>query len=112
MAIFSILLGSAAIAQKPISCGIASYYGNAFHGKLTASGEIFNKEAMTAAHKFLSFGTKILVVNKSNERSVEVMITDRGPYTKNRILDLSEGAASKLRMKEKGIQEVCFSIIK
>lgn len=76
--------------------GNTSYYGNKFHGKRTASGSIFNMNAMTAAHKTLPFGTKVKVTNKKTKQSVIVKITDRGPFTKGRILDLSKGAAGKI----------------
>lgn len=73
---------------------VASWYGPGFHGKKTASGERFNQNAMTAAHKTLRFGTKVKVTHKG--RSVVVRINDRGPFIKGRTLDLSKGAARKL----------------
>ncbi|MDN6275722.1 septal ring lytic transglycosylase RlpA family protein [Psychrobacter sp.] len=73
-----------------------SYYGNKFHGKRTASGSIFNMHAMTAAHKTLPFGTKVEVTNKKTKQSVIVKITDRGPFTPGRVLDLSKAAAGKI----------------
>ena len=72
----------------------ASWYGNSFHGRKTASGERFNQWAMTAAHKTLKFGTKVLVTYRG--KSVIVRINDRGPFTKGRTLDLSKGAARKI----------------
>lgn len=86
----SLLLSTAGFA------GNTSYYGNKFHGKRTASGSIFNMNAMTAAHKTLPFGTKVQVTNKKTKQSVIVKITDRGPFTRGRILDLSKGAAGKI----------------
>lgn len=73
-----------------------SYYGSKFHGKRTASGSIFNMNALTAAHKTLPFGTKVRVTNKKTKESVIVKITDRGPFIRGRILDLSKAAASKI----------------
>lgn len=72
----------------------ASWYGPGFHGRTTASGERFNQWAMTAAHKTLKFGTRVLVSYKG--KSVIVRINDRGPFTKGRTLDLSKGAAQKI----------------
>ena len=73
-----------------------SYYGNKFHGKRTASGSIFNMHAMTAAHKTLPFGTKVEVTNEKTKQNVIVKITDRGPFTPGRVLDLSKAAAGKI----------------
>ncbi|WP_199508729.1 MULTISPECIES: septal ring lytic transglycosylase RlpA family protein [unclassified Psychrobacter] len=73
-----------------------SYYGSKFHGKRTASGSIFNMNALTAAHKTLPFGTKVKVTNQKTKESVIVKITDRGPYAHGRVLDLSKAAANKI----------------
>ena len=70
----------------------ASYYGDKFNGKKTASGEKFNNNNLTAAHKTLAFGTKLKVTNLANKKSVVVTVNDRGPHTKNRELDLSKRA--------------------
>lgn len=77
---------------------IASYYGPAFAGRRTASGERFNPSAMTAAHPTLRFGTRVRVTNSRNGRSVVVRINDRGPFVKGRSIDLSSGAAKALGM--------------
>ena len=82
--------------------GMISYYAEKFHGRKTASGEIFDKNALTAAHRSLPFGTKIEVTNLDNGKSVTVEVNDRGPYAENRILDLSPAAARKLGMMGKG----------
>lgn len=79
--------------------GIASYYGPRFHGKRTASGKIFNKHTLVAAHLTLPFGTRLLVTNVENRKSVIVEIIDRGPYISGRVLDLSEGAANSIGLK-------------
>ena len=91
--------------------GKASYNGPGFHGKLTASGEVYDQNAMTCAHKTLPFQTKLLVTNLSNQKSVEVVVTDRGPYKDDRILDLSVGAAKKIGLIEAGVAKVSAKII-
>ena len=73
-----------------------SYYGSKFHGKRTASGSIFNMHSLTAAHKTLPFGTKVRVTNQKTKQSVIVKITDRGPFIRGRILDLSKAAAGQI----------------
>jgi len=85
-----------------VSRGIACWYGKSFEGKKTASGEIFNKSKLTAAHRFLEFGTVVRVNNLKNNKNVKVIINDRGPYTKDRILDLSEKAASEIGINLQG----------
>lgn len=91
--------------------GIASYYGQKFHGRKTASGEIFNKNAYTAAHKRLALGSYVLVTNLNNGRQVIVRINDRGPFVHNRIIDLSKGAAKELRMLASGLARVKIEAI-
>jgi rare lipoprotein A len=86
--------------------GLASYYGKGFAGRPTANGEIFNPRAMTAAHKKLPFSTCVRVENVANGKEVTVRINDRGPFVGDRIIDLSEGAAQKLDMLEKGLAKV------
>ncbi|MBN1127538.1 MAG: septal ring lytic transglycosylase RlpA family protein [Chitinispirillaceae bacterium] len=78
--------------------GKASYYARKFHGRRTASGERYNMRELTAAHPRLPFGTRVKVTNLSNNRSVVVRVNDRGPHTKNRIIDLSLCAAEKIGM--------------
>ena len=86
--------------------GIASYYGRAFHGRKTASGDVFNMHALTAAHKTLPLNSLVRVTNLDNGLSVIVRVTDRGPYHGNRLIDLSYGAAKKLGMLRKGTAKV------
>lgn len=86
--------------------GIASYYGDGFHGKKTANGEIFNKNDLTAAHRTLPFNTKVKVTNLSNGKSVTVRINDRGPYAKGRIIDLSEEAGRRIGLDVTGTAKV------
>lgn len=92
--------------------GIASYYSEKFHGKKTASGEIFDNEDFTGAHRTLPFGTKVLVTNLENNKSVVVRINDRGPFKKSRLIDVSRAAAEELEMIKLGIVEVEIKILK
>jgi rare lipoprotein A len=78
---------------------LASWYGKNHHGKKTASGEIFNMYVMTAAHRHIKLGSKVKVTNLKNQKSVIVKITDRGPFVKNRIIDLSWAAAKQIDIK-------------
>lgn len=95
-----------------VEYGVASYYGSAFHGRKTASGEIFNKWDYTCAHKRLPFGTKLKVQNTKNKRSVIVRVNDRGPFAKGRIVDLSYAAAKKLGMIKDGTAKVRIEIVR
>jgi len=92
--------------------GKASYYADAFHGRKSASGKIFDMYKYTCAHKTLPFGTKLKVTNQKNGKSVMVEVTDRGPYIKGRILDLSKAAAMDLDMIKAGVVQVDIEIIK
>ena len=89
--------------QKKVIRGRASWYGPGFHGKKTASGEIFDQGRLTAAHKTLPLGTKAKVTNLENGNSVEVEINDRGPYVGDRVIDLSRAAANALGFVESGL---------
>jgi len=86
--------------------GIASWYGKEFHKKPTATGEVYDMYAMTAAHRTLPLGTWVVVTDLGTRRSVRVRINDRGPFVKDRIIDLSFGAANKLGIVAKGTTEV------
>ena len=86
--------------------GTASYYADSLDGNLTASGEHYDKQAMTAAHRTLPFETMVKVTNLTNDRSVIVRINDRGPFTKNRIIDVSWAAAKKLGLLDSGTATV------
>ena len=96
----------------PAQTGLASYYGADFHGRRTASGEIFDQWKMTCAHRSLPFGTRLKVTNMENKRSVVVRVNDRGPWVTGRIIDLSYAAAKNLDMIEKGVIKVKIEIIK
>ena len=91
--------------------GIASWYGGKFHGRLTANGETFNTHELTAAHKQLPFNTMVRVTNKTNGKSVQVRINDRGPFIKGRIIDLSKFAFSRIGNLRSGIVDVEIQII-
>jgi len=88
----------------------ASWYGPGFHGRKTASGERFDQNAMTAAHKTLPFGTRVRVVDQRTGKSVRVRINDRGPFVKGRALDLSRGAAKAIGLIEPGHARVCMEV--
>ena len=91
--------------------GEASYYGPGFHGKQTASGEIFDQEDYTCAHKSLPFGTKLKVVRVDNGSNVVVRVNDRGPYVDGRILDLSVAAGKKIGLDKVGHAEVVATVV-
>ena len=96
----------ASVAQSGPTVGIASYYGRQYHGRKTASGERFNMNELTAAHRTLPFGTNLRVTNLANDRSVVVRVNDRGPFKRDRILDLSLEAARRLQMVGAGLARV------
>ncbi len=91
--------------------GTASWYGPGFVGRETASGEIFDQDAMTAAHKTLPLGARVRVINLQNARAVEVRINDRGPYVGDRIIDLSYAAAKAIDMVGAGITDVLIEVL-
>lgn len=92
--------------------GEATYYSDRLHGRQTASGALYNKEAMTAAHRTLPFGTIVRVSNLINRRSVQVTINDRGPFRdRRRIIDLSRKAAERLDMIKAGVVPVRIEIV-
>jgi rare lipoprotein A len=86
--------------------GLASWYGQKFHGRKTANGEIYDMYGITAAHKTLPLGTYVRVVNRDNQRQLDVRINDRGPFVSGRIIDLSYGAAKKLGVLGPGTARV------
>ena len=92
--------------------GVASWYGADFHGKRTASGEIYDMHDMTAAHRELPLGSEVEVRNLENGKSVRVEITDRGPFAKGRIIDMSYAAAKDLGMLKNGTAKVELQILK
>ena len=86
--------------------GLASYYSDYYEGRTTANGEIFRQNKATAAHKSLPFGTRVKVINLTNNKSVVVRINDRGPYVKGRIIDLTKNAAKEIGMIGGGVAKV------
>src|SRR3954454_15616754 len=116
LAITALVLGCALAAtpvaakeSKPIQAGAASWYGPGFHGKRTASGERFNTDELTAAHKTLPFGTKVRVTNERTGKSVVVRIYDRGPYAHGRVIDLSKAAAETVGIS--GVGQVTLAAL-
>ncbi len=91
--------------------GVASWYGHPYHGRQSASGEIYDMEQMTAAHRTLPFGTQVQVENLDNGMSTQVRINDRGPFIDNRIIDLSHAAANAIQMVGPGVARVRLTIV-
>ena len=109
LALFTFLAGCASHDIDPRGydeTGTASFYGSRHHGKRTASGEPFNQHGLTAAHRTLPFGPRVMVTNLKNDRSVVVRINDRGPHTRGRLIDLSKAAAQQLDMIRSGTARV------
>ncbi|MGE0265142.1 MAG: septal ring lytic transglycosylase RlpA family protein [Candidatus Obscuribacterales bacterium] len=98
-------------AGKDCFSGKASWYGRKFHGRKAANGERFDMNGLTAAHRTLPFGTKLLVTNRRTGSSCVVKVNDRGPYHGNRVIDLSKGAAEKLKMVSSGVAMVDVVVI-
>jgi rare lipoprotein A len=92
--------------------GIASWYGGRHQGRTTASGEIFDENRLTAAHRTLPLETKARVTNLENGRSVEVTVNDRGPYIRGRVIDLSARAAKELGMAQRGLALVRIEVVR
>src|ERR1700720_48916 len=101
-----------AAKTKPYQVGTASWYGEYFDGKTTASGEDFDMYDMTAAHPTLPLGSYVRVTNLRNGRAVVVKVNDRGPIVQGRIIDLSYGAAQVLRFEDHGLQKVRLDVVK
>ena len=95
--------------ESAVQSGVASWYGHPFHGRMTANGEIYDMEMMTAAHRTLPFGTVLRVQGSDNGKTTEVRINDRGPFVKDRIIDLSHAAARAISMP--GIANVRLQVI-
>lgn len=91
--------------------GYATWYGKEFHGRRTASGEIYDMYGLTAAHRTLPFGTKVKVTNLENNKSVTVRINDRGPVPRKYIIDLSYGAARQIGLVEQGVVKVRLEVL-
>src|SRR4051812_291747 len=91
--------------------GIASWYGNPYHGRPAADGEIYDMEQLVAAHRTLPFQTMVRVRNLMNDKTVDVRIIDRGPFVANRIIDLSRAAARSIEMLGPGIAQVEVTVL-
>jgi peptidoglycan lytic transglycosylase len=91
--------------------GLASWYGRRFHGRRTASGEKYDMAALTAAHKTLPFGSRVRVTNLDNGHSVVVVINDRGPFVKRRLIDVSRAAAQELGFVNHGVAKVRVDVL-
>jgi rare lipoprotein A len=111
LTILSLFLAGFFCAEAQVQTGKASFYADKFDGSYTASGEKYKHSKFTAAHKTLPFGTKILVTNTANNKSVEVVVNDRGPYVENRILDLSRAAAEQLDFVNQGLADVTVKVV-
>jgi rare lipoprotein A len=98
-------------APAKVFSGVASWYGPRFHGRLTANGEIYNQNALTAAHRSLPFGTIVRVTNLTNNVQTIVRINDRGPYVGDRLIDLSHAAARAVNMVGAGVAKVKLDIL-
>jgi rare lipoprotein A (peptidoglycan hydrolase) len=107
-------LGLVGCSKEPVHTlqGVASWYGQPHHGRLTASGRPFNMYELTAAHRTLPLGTRLRVTNLGNGRAVTVTITDRGPFVRQRVLDLSYAAAREIGMIGPGTASVQLEILK
>jgi len=91
--------------------GIASWYGEPYHGRRTASGEVYDMYGVSAAHRTLPFGTLVRVTRRDDGRSIDVVINDRGPFVKGRIIDLSYGAARRIGLDLDGIAPVEVTVL-
>jgi rare lipoprotein A len=118
MAIVPVALPARAAVESPPpvavitgEVGVASYYGAGFHRMRTASGERFDMQRMTAAHRTLPFGTRVRITNLRNGRSAIVHINDRGPFVKGRMVDVSYAAARRLRMLRTGAETVRLEVL-
>lgn len=116
---FLALIGCAGSSRNPgevggvsnVTEGLASYYGHQYHGRLTANGETYDENALTAAHRTLAFGTMIRVSNLSNGKKVVLRVNDRGPFVDGRIVDLSFRGAQDLDMVKAGVVKVRLEVL-
>jgi rare lipoprotein A len=113
IALMATFLGGCVSSRATVfETGTASWYGPNFHGKSTASGEIYNQNELTAAHKTLPFNTIVRVTNLDNGKVVNVRINDRGPYAHNRVIDLSYAAARRIDMVNAGLARVRIDVLR
>lgn len=109
--IFALSVPILLIAQKDVQYGKASFYANKFEGRTTASGEKYWHSKLTAAHRTLPFNSRVRVTNLSNNKSVVVRVNDRGPFIKDRVIDLSKSAARKLDFIKDGVCNVKVEVL-
>lgn len=106
-----LVAGVSPLCNAQTQQGKASYYADKFEGRPTANGDKYKHNKLTAAHKTLPFGTRVRVTNLSNQKQVEVIINDRGPYAEGRIIDLSRSAAETLGFIQQGLADVSLEVI-
>jgi rare lipoprotein A len=108
-----VFLSSPSFAAHPglVQTGIASYYHDSLHGNRTASGQVYDKNKMSAAHKTLPLGSRVRVTDKRTGKSIVVRVNDRGPFVKGRVIDLSRRAAKELGMIRRGITPVKVEVL-
>jgi rare lipoprotein A len=105
------LLPAAALARRVDQTGIASVYSDRMQGRATSSGQPYDRDALTAAHRTLPFGTRVKITNLETSKSVVVRINDRGPHVAGRIVDVSSSAAKRLGMSANGVAKVRLEIL-
>ena len=103
--------GQAGLPALEHTTGVASFYGRRFQGRATASGERYDADELTAAHRTLPFGTRVKVTNLDNDRSVVVRVNDRGPFKDGRIIDVSKKAADQLGFVNAGLARVKIQVL-
>jgi rare lipoprotein A len=101
----------AQVKQDSVQTGTASYYANKFQGRKTSSGQVFDQNKFTAAHKHLPFGTRVKVINLSNDSTVVVVVNDRLPKSSKRSIDLTLAAARQLNFVKKGLTKVRMELL-
>ena len=102
---------SRAVSNRGTQTGLASYYADKYHGRTTASGERFDTNKLTAAHRTLPFGTRVRVTNLDNGKQVIVKVNDRGPFVNGRVIDLSRAAAKRVDMIRAGLAKVKVEVL-
>lgn len=109
--LFALTVPVLVFANPPVEKGLASYYDDSFHGRKTASGQTYDKNQYTAAHKTLPFGTKVRVKNPANGKTVDVTINDRGPYIKGRVIEISKRAAQQIDLLKATVAPVELTVL-
>jgi len=102
---------SGVLSAQDVEYGKASYYADEFQGRKTASGEVYHKDSLTAAHRSIPFGTRVKLTNVKNNKSVIVRINDRGPHIPGRIIDLSRKAMMMLKGIDAGVIEITLEVV-